>query len=143
MTFEDKYSIDAVTLSKMTEQQSRSSFVHDNCRIPAEILYEARWYETTKNMLSLEYPVTIQVLNAVHDICSGIKKSDTLLDLYKDEGNGDVVILAVAVTENKAEQCQLFYARWTIATDDKGVSRKASELGIPVLDSLSFFALIT
>ena len=58
-----------------------------------------------------------------------------MLDLYRNEGNGDVFPLAVAVVETDIAAGQLFGDRWVIATDDRGPTANAARWNIPACSS--------
>ena len=138
----DRYLVDNVTLSRMTASQRASAFMHDRCRIPEEIFYEARGLPDIEMLKPLIYPITTTVLENVKVVLATTKAGDKVVDLYRNEGNGDVMLLATALTEMSVSDGQLFGDRWIIATADKGLTRKAIELGVLTCTSDQFVALI-
>lgn len=138
----DRYLLDSVTLFKMTEDQRRSPFVHRFCRIPDEVCYEARYLPDASLLTEITTTTTIEVLANVQRVMSTIKPSDGLIDLYNNEGNGDIMLLATALSEMAATEELLFGDRWIIATDDQKLRNKATELGIAVCSAQAFRALV-
>ncbi|NYJ08054.1 hypothetical protein [Petropleomorpha daqingensis] len=134
--------MDNVTLSRMTPNQRASAFMHDRCRIPEEIIYEARGLPDVEMLKSLIYPITTTVLENVRIVLATIKAGDKVVDLYRNEGNGDVMLLATALTEMAVSEGQLIGDRWIIATADKGLTTKAVELGVLTCTSDQFIALV-
>jgi hypothetical protein len=138
----DRYILDTVTLSKMTAQQRGSAFMRSYCRIPDEILLEAQGLQDIVTLKLLDYPVTAVVLENVIVVMATIRPEDKVVDLYTNKGNGDVMLLATALTEMAISSTQLFGDRWTIATDDNGLTLKAKELGIITCRSPHLISLI-
>lgn len=138
----DRYLVDNVTLSRMTAEQRASPFMRNRCRIPEEILFEARGLPDIEMLKPLIYPITTTVLENVKVVLATTKAGDKVVDLYRNEGNGDVMLLATALTEMSVSDGQLFGDRWIIATSDKGLTRKAVELGVLTCTSDQFIALV-
>jgi hypothetical protein len=138
----DRYLVDNVTLSRMTANQRASAFMHNRCRIPEEIIYEARGLPDIEMLKQLIYPITTTVLENVKVVLATTKAGDKVVDLYRNEGNGDVMLLATALTEMSVSTGQLFGDSWIIATADKGLTRKAVELGVLTCTSDQFIALV-
>lgn len=138
----DRYLVDNVTLSMLTASQKASTFMRNWCRIPEEIFYEARGLPDIEKLRPLTYQVTTTVLDNVKTVLATIKPEDKVVDLYRNEGNGDVMLLATALTEMSVSAEQLFGDRWIIATADKGLTRKANELGVLTCTSDEFIELV-
>jgi len=138
----DRYLLDTVTLSKMTPAQRASDFVRTHCAVPTPVLYEASGLSERDALTPLEYRTTIEVLQHLRIVIASVTDDDKLLDLYRNEGNGDVFLLAVALAERAAADGQLFGDCWIIATDDHGLTRKAAELDLPTCTSAEFIALL-
>lgn len=138
----DRYLLDTVTLSKMTSAQRSSAFTRAWCRVPTPVLHEAQWLQDATALGLLAYDTTIEVLRHVSAVVESLTTSDRLLDLYRNEGNGDVFLLAVALAETEAATSQLFGDNWIIVTDDIGLTRKAAEFGIATYSSARFKELL-
>lgn len=136
----DRYLIDTVTLSKMKPGQRSSEFLRTWCRVPTPVLYEARGLPDASALTAIEYSTTIEVLRHVQAVVVSLTEADRLLDLYRNEGNGDVFLLAVALAEADIAAGQLFGDRWVIVTDDKRLTDRAAELRVATLSSAQFIA---
>jgi hypothetical protein len=138
----DRYLVDTVTLSRMTATQRASTFMRDSCRIPEEILFEAQGLPDIYVLRQLIYPITTTVLEKVKAVMATIKPEDRVVDLYRNKGNGDVVLLATALAEMEVSAGQLIGDRWIVATGDDGLTNKAVELGVATCTSADFIALV-
>jgi len=122
----------------MTRLQRSSTFVHARCRIPTPVLFEAQDLSGADELQDIEYPTTIDVLRKVMQVVRALKPGSP--DLYRNECNGDVFLLAVALLEIDVAVCQLFGDRWVIATDDGRLTTMAYDFGIPTCTSGQFIA---
>lgn len=138
----NRYLVDTVTLSRMTAKQRASAFMRSWCRIPEEILFEAQGLPDIDALNQLIYPTTTTVLEKVKAVMATIKPADKVVDLYRDKGNGDVMLLATALVEMDVSAGQLIGDRWIIATGDDGLTNKAVELGVATCTSTDFIALL-
>jgi len=139
----DVFLVDTVTLSKMTASQRTSQFMRERCMVPSEVLYEARGMRDINVVAAPEYVTTVEVLNRVAVVVASLTEQDKLLNLYENKGNGDVFLLAVALAEAQRTDQMLFGDRYVIATDDKGLRRKAADLEVPTCSSSEFIALLS
>ena len=137
----DRYLVDTVTLSRMTATQRASVFMRRWCRIPEEILFEAQGLPDSEALKSLIYPITTAVLDKVKTVMATIKPEDKVVNLYRNKGNGDVMLLATALTEMDVSAGQLIGDRWVIATGDDGLAKKAAELSVLTCTPDEFIAL--
>lgn len=137
----DRYLVDTVTLSRMTATQRASVFMRRWCRIPEEIIFEAQGLPDSEALKQLTYPITTAVLDKVKTVMATIKPEDKVVDLYRNKGNGDVMLLATALTEMDVSAGQLIGDRWIIATGDDGLTKKAAELRVLTCTSDEFIAL--
>ena len=126
----DIYLVDTVTLSRMTAAQRASVFVRNCCRIPEEILFEAQGLPDIDVLKQRAYPVTTAVLEKVKVVMATINPNDRVIDLYRNKGNGDVMLLATALAEMDVSAGQLIGDRWIIATGDEGLTKKAADMGV-------------
>lgn len=138
----DRFLLDNVTLSRLTSVQRSSSFVRDRCRIPTAVLAEAQGLPDATELAALEYETTGEVLRKVAAVVRALEPGDHMLDLFRNEGNGDVFLLAVALVEADIAAQQLFADRWVIATDDKGLRANSSRWQVATCTSAEFAELI-
>lgn len=137
-----RYLLDAVCLSRLRPEQRVSAFVRTNGRIPSEVVYEARGVPEIRLLSELEYKTSLAVLEKVKVVMASVKPGDKLVNLYRSEGNGDVMLLASALTLLADDLPSLFPDRWVIATDDGGLAAKAAELGVETCTTAELQALI-
>jgi rRNA-processing protein FCF1 len=138
----DRYLLDAVTLSRLRPDQRVSTFVRTNGRIPSEVMYEAQGLPEIKQLAELEYKPNLAVLENIKVVMATLEPGDNLVDLYRNEGGGDVMLLASALTLLADDHPNLFPDRWVIATDDDGLTAKAAELGVETCSTAELQALI-
>lgn len=136
------YLMDTNLLAKMSEAQRSSDFVRQHCRIPSEVLWEAQGLRDHASLSQLEYETTSEVLDSLRTVMAAVTVEEKLVDLYSNTGNGDAVLLAVALTEKLRANQVLFGDTWVIATDDEGLARKARELNLPTCRSDEFMKLV-
>lgn len=136
------YLLDTNLLSKLTEAQRSNAFVREHCRIPSEVLWEAHGLRDHVALAQLGYDTTVDVLDSLRTVMAAVVVGEKLVDLYSNTGNGDALLLAVALTERQRAEDVLFGDTWIIATDDEGLIEKAGELALPVCRSADFIKLL-
>lgn len=139
---ENRYLLDAVVLLEMTPSQRRAEFVRTYCRIPSEILYEAASLPDIHLFRELEVGVTTNILKNLKTVMATVEPGDRIIELYKNKGNGDMMLLACALTLMSGERPNLFPDRWIIVSDDKALRSKATELNVPSCSRAELVAFI-
>lgn len=138
-----EYVIDNNALSHLKRHQRASDFFRENCHIPSEVLYEARFFPDIKELKGNEYPATSRVLTILIEVMATVPISDTkLVDLYANRGNADPLVVACAVDGQRKSDEGLFGPAWVVVSGDKAVQAKAVELGIEVKTSEEFIAIL-
>lgn len=138
-----RYLLDNDTLSRMSSEQRQSSFVRKFCTAPTAVLDEASGYIEPSVREAIEEPVTVIMLDSLRRVMASLPPGDrTLVDLYGNKGTGDAMLLAVALTKKDAADQELFGDTWIIATGDKGLTAKATELGILTCTDGDFIAMV-
>ena len=61
---ETRYLLDNNALGRITPAQRATLFVKEACRLPSEVLYEARGFPDIELLNQLEYPTTASVLTS-------------------------------------------------------------------------------
>lgn len=137
------YFLDNNALSKLSEAERASSVVLECCRIPSEIMWEARGYLREGELKALEYPMTVEVLEALREVMATVPAGDTkLVDLYHNRGNADPLLVACALAANREEAQYLLAPEWKIVSDDQAVRSKATEFDVAVLTTPEFQRII-
>ncbi|QYF74875.1 hypothetical protein [Cryobacterium sp. PAMC25264] len=126
--------IDNNALSHLTRAQRDSQFFLQCCRIPTEVIHEAKGHPDWESFKAFEYPTTGKVLSALREVMASVPTDDrTLVDLYANKGGADPVLVACALDGERDNFEHLFGPSWTIVSNDKAVRAKAEEFGIQAL----------
>lgn len=135
--------VDNNVLSKLSRKQRGSRFFRHHCRLPSEVLHEASAFPDIRALRRLEYPVTPTVLEHVRDVLATVPPGDfSLVDLYRNMGNADPILIATALDAMAQNAQALFEEVWHIVTDDAAVRRKAIEFQLSVLGHADFQKLL-
>lgn len=111
--------------------------------MPDEVLYECRGATDFSEFSSQVFPTTPRVLQRVAEVMSTVEANDfDLVDLYKNEGGADPLLIACALAAEEANEPSLFGFNWAIVSNDRAVQRKAREFHVQVMDVPSFTKLI-
>ena len=119
-------------------------FVQTHCRIPSEVLYEARDLPDIDVLYRLEYSVTGAQLEQLRVIMGTINPGDRkLIDLYQNQGNADPILIAAALDATDRSAATLFPETWSVVTDDVALTTTAVQFDVPTLTSAEFLCLLT
>ena len=139
---EDMYLLDANVLSRLTPRQRGSAFVAARCRVPSEVLHEARELPDLHVVEPLELRPTRLMLERLADVMSSVAPEDhTLVDLYHNQGGADPVLVAAALAADNGD-AQLWPTVWHVVSDDRAVRTTASAFGVPTLTRAELVELI-
>lgn len=136
------YLLDANVLSRLKPEQRRSNFVIERCRVPEEVLYEVRGLPDIEDVERLGISPSRTMLERLRDVMASIAPEDhTLIDLYRDRGGGDPILIATALAEDRGHSL-LWATVWHVVSDDKAVRATASLFDVPSLSRAEFVKLI-
>lgn len=136
---DERYLIDTTPAVALTKDIFESDFFTEKCRFPEEIVYELRDNQNYKYIQTHEIPISIGVLSFLQStVLTGLDKSMKVLDLYKNNGNGDVFLIATVLDERHKESGRLFRTQWTIVTEDRGVVSMAKQYDIHTMNTDQF-----
>ncbi|MFJ7619802.1 hypothetical protein ACIQYZ_13475 [Rhodococcus erythropolis] len=141
------YLVDNNALSALGRHRRSTEFFRAHCRIPDEVLYEAREFPDIAELRALRYEegpdVARRVILQLISVMRTVPTSDTdLVDLYANKGNADPIIVACALDAKSQEECTLMPATWTIVSDDRAVRTKAGEFEVAVLTGEEFKTIV-
>jgi hypothetical protein len=140
---ETKYLVDNNALIELRRERRASEFFHAHCHLPADVLYEAQGFPDLTSLKTLIYEVTPKVVEHVRTVMKSIRVGDTnLVDLYRNKGAADPVLIASALDAAEQDDGVLFPDRWVIITRDKAVIETAQEFGIETASPAQLAALI-
>lgn len=137
-----RYVIDSNALSKLTRPQRASAFFREHCRVPSEVIHEARFFADEGEFDHVEYSTTGSLLSVLREVMESVAIGDTgLIDLYANKGAADPILVACALEAKREEEAFLLPMTWAIVTDDKAVRSKSVDFEIETLSSAEFLAL--
>ncbi|GAA3338664.1 hypothetical protein GCM10017714_10920 [Curtobacterium pusillum] len=133
------YLLDNNVLTRLTPEQRASAFVHEQCRLPSEVLHEARFLPDVDSLRALEYVTNEGVIQHLAAVLQRVPADDTtLIDLYANLGNADPLLLACALDALAEAELGLFGAEWVVVSNDRAVVTLAGDLGVQTLSSEEF-----
>lgn len=128
---EAMYLLDNNALSHLTRAQRASGFFRERCRLPSEVLHEAKGYPDAEAFKQVEYPTTARVLERLRVVMGTERIGDTaLLNLYSNKGAADPMIIACALDAIGEAASLLFGPCWIIVSNDNAVRAKAREFEV-------------
>ena len=65
-----------------------------------------------------------------------------IVDLYNNEGNGDVLLIATVLSERRKELGSMLKTQWIIVTEDKGVAKLAGIFNIETINKKQFYQIL-
>ena len=138
-----RYLVDNNVLSRIGAGRRASNFFRNSCRLSGEVLHEASGFPDIEALQELDYPIDVDVLGRVREIMSTVRPGDTaLVDLYRNLGNADPILIASALQAMDVSAETLFPEEWRIVTDDAAVRAKAAEFGVRTLGHDEFVRLL-
>jgi hypothetical protein len=140
---ENRYLLDNSTLVKLSPSQRASTLIRSQCRIPTEVLWEARGLPEVEDLHRYEYPMSPAVITQLRRVMASLPvDSVNVVDLYQNKGNGDPLLVAVALDARDDSEQTLLPETWHIVTDDQGLAATAATFQVPTLSTTDFAALL-
>lgn len=137
-----RYLLDNNTLTQVGQRRRASAFFRENVLIPEDVLVEASGYPDIASLSKLAHPVTPNMLRKLASVMASVDAKDTrLVDLYKNSGRADPVIIACALALTEADVEPLFPVEWIVVTGDNAVHAKAVEFKLQVITNDEFVIL--
>lgn len=128
------YLVDNNALIALSAAQRSSKFFRSRCRIPTEVLHEARFLRNHSTLETLAYPVTPTVLEHVRAIMQMISVGAVdLVDLFKSTGAADPLLIASALDATDHNEGSLFPYTWVVVTNDRAAHELANSLEIETI----------
>ncbi len=138
---ETKYLIDTTPAATLQEEWTKTVFFKKFCFFPEEIVYELRDNLTLDQRMLAEQKIeiTVDVLDQLRNV---MLNADKIVDLYNNEGNGDVLLVATVLSEQRKELGSMLRTQWIIVTEDKGVVKLANTFSIKTINKSQFYVLL-
>lgn len=128
---EELYLLDNNALSHLTRAQRASSFFHEHCYLPSEIIHEAQGYPDVASFKDTEYPTTANVLKHLRTVMETVPAKDTtLVNLYANKGAADPMLIACALDGMEEAATLLWGPTWVVVSNDNAVRAKAAEFDV-------------
>lgn len=138
-----RYVVDTNTLGQIGRRRRRSNFFLDNAVLPEEVIREAAGFSDISALKELLYPTSRSVLQWLVEIMETVMPSDsTLIDLYRNKGAADPLLVACALDGQSNDSAFLDAPEWIVVTADRAARHKAAEFGLTVIGNEEFAALI-
>ncbi|WP_374974652.1 hypothetical protein ACEYYH_12155 [Microbacterium trichothecenolyticum] len=138
---EELYLLDNNALSHLTRAQRASTFFHERCALPSEIIHEADGYPDAATFRDVEYPTTANVLTHLRTVMATVPANDTrLVNLYANKGAADPMLVACALDGMDEAAALLWGPTWVVVSNDNAVRAKAAELGVESCTREEFLA---
>lgn len=139
----DRYLLDTNALNGLTLAERSSDFVAKRCRIPTEVLYEARELPDIRILKPLEYKTDAELLTDLRAVMATVDPDDfKLVDLYHNRGNADPILVATALHAIRRLDQELLPDRWLIVTNDRALKTRSAAHGIDTRDLKEFKAIL-
>ena len=138
--YQTKYLLDETPAASLNSEWIHSKFFHENCFVPEEIMYELRDNRNLdidglkKNQILTSY----DILNMLEIVMAQAK----IVKIYQNEGNGDVLIVATALSMKNIENSKLVKDEWVIVTSDKGVVALSKKFAIRCISKDEFYGIL-
>lgn len=130
--------VDNNVLNQLPRRARASAAFLARCRIPSEVVREARDADYADEVARLEVPMTIDALRQLKRVMASIPRGDrSLVDLFHNKGGADPTMIAHALALEGAQE-GLWDDTWTVVTDDEAVIAKAREFGVSTLRTHEF-----
>ena len=139
MTEENNYYlIDSDAASKLHRGLLETPFFQNQCRLTEENIYELRENNNIDCFSKHEIKINSEILLALPDVWDKVDYGDKIFDLYQNEGNADLIIIATLLFELKRNKSRLFSDDWVIVSDDKGLTAVAEKFSFSTMTSDDF-----
>lgn len=133
------YVVDTNTLVQLRASGRASVYFVEHVRIPAAVLYEARDFPDHNALSKLCYATTSGVLRQLARVMASVEPGDVrLVDLYKNQGGADPLVVACALDGKDGDSQRLGGAEWIVVTNDEAVRALARKFELKVLSNAEF-----
>ncbi len=138
---ETKYLVDTTPAATLRKEWMNTIFFKKFCFFPEEIVYELRdnLALDQRMLVGQKIGITVDILDQLRNVMLNAEK---IVDLYNNEGNGDVLLIATALSEQHKELGSMLRTQWIIVTEDKGVVKLANTFSIKTIDKRQFYILL-
>lgn len=141
--FQRRFIVDNNALIGLGRDRRATDWFREHCRIPSEVLHEARGLADLRALDGLEYATTSNVLEQLKVVMTSVPVGDTaLVDLFANKGNGDPFVVACALDARAREASVLLAFEWAVVSKDIAVREKCTAFDLPCLQPEEFMAIM-
>lgn len=138
------YLLDNNVVSHLSVRFLRRPFFKERCRIPSEVLYEARGHRSHDLLSRVEYKTDAAVLSTLFEVLQTVPASDSkLIDLYRNKGNADPILIACGLLEARKSSQMLVPPVWVVVSNDDPVRQKAEALDVRAISRSEFMSIVS
>ena len=135
---EEFFFLDTNVVSHLRAEHIASPFFLERCLIPAEVFHES---DGRAELRPIVYAVTEAVLTALGDVMASLEPGDlSLINLYRNAGNADPMLVACALVETRKAEHMLVAPTFVVVSHDGAVRDKCRDFGIPSMARGDFLA---
>lgn len=136
------YMLDNNVLALLTMTERATTGFTSLCRIPEAVLHEASGLPDAVALERFVYPTSPSVVRALMEVMSTVLPADRkLVDLYKNKGAADPLLIACLLDATSAASAALFAPDWVLVTADEAVKKKAAEFNLDTVPVSEFLDL--
>jgi len=133
-----RYLLDTVSINRLPLDLLNSVFVQSNCNVPLDVCYEVGNLRKQQAVQKIIEKMSADLLHIVQSLLHEIGTNNKVLDIYHNEGNGDVILVATALMKKEQESLTLFKNNWIIVSDDKDLQELAKQKGVKAMSTEAF-----
>lgn len=141
---ERKYLLDTnVVLQLGAKSLSESRFFVQHCQLIDDVIDEL---DLELDWDAVRYPTTARLLQVLISVMATIPVGDiSLIDLYRNKGRADPVIIAAALDAIEEDRGSLMgeVREWVVVSEDQAVRRTCADFGIPTVGLEEMRELLT
>lgn len=128
-----------VVLQLGMQSLSESRFFAQHCRVIDDVIDELHLDDQPQLELEwdrVRYPTSVTLLQELVSVMATIPVGDvSLIDLYRNKGRADPVIIAAALDAIEQDRWSLMgeLQEWVVASEDQAVRRTCAGFGVPTV----------
>ena len=137
------YFLDTDAATKIKRELIESAFFRNYCALTEENIYELRDNCNFDLFSQCKVGIDSEAISALPDVWSKIDDSDKVFNLYHNEGNGDIIMVATLLSQKNQSKKTLFgNTTFMLVTDDKGLTNFAKKFSFDAITSDAFIKIL-
>lgn len=136
------YFIDTDAATKIKREFIQTPFFRNYCALTEENIYELRDNNNVDLFSKCKVEIDLEVIAMIPNVWNKVEDKDNVFNLYLNEGNGDIIIIATLLAQDRQGQKTLFKNTLILVTDDKGLTAAAKKFLFGVITSDTFMKIL-